>query len=388
MPIRQRTLIYGATATAIVLAAVAATATPAGAVPTIRERQWHLDYLHVAQAHAISSGKGVTVGVVDSGVDAGHPDLGGQVLPGTTFVPGETGDGRRDTDGHGTGMAVLIAGRGGGPNTALGIAPGARILPVVTENGKLNGKHLPFANSIRWAVDHGATVLNVSETISLATAASPELKSAVRYAMSKDVVVVIGAGNTTSGAEWVTPPANIPGVVAVGGVMRTGEHWDGSAHGKEIVLTAPAEEIASGSPKAITPSGYALSSGTSDATAIVSGVAALIRSKYPELNAANVVNRLIRTAQDKGAQGRDELYGFGIVDPVAALGPNVPTVDAYPLDTTDPGEVGGKERGDDRTAAQQVRRWLPFVGGAVCLGGLLLIGVFVAVLVRHRRRRR
>src|SRR5258705_3264553 len=97
---------------------------------TVREAQWYLDAVHVTQAQSVSRGQGVIVAVIDSGVDAGHPDLAGAVLPGMSFGAPGSQAGRTDPDGHGTKMAGIIAARGGGPNNALGIAPAASILPI------------------------------------------------------------------------------------------------------------------------------------------------------------------------------------------------------------------------------------------------------------------
>jgi type VII secretion-associated serine protease mycosin len=383
--IRQRTIGRAAATTVLAIVAVAAWASPAGAVPTIRERQWYLDALHIPAAHAISTGKGVIVGVVDSGIDATQPDLVGQVLPGTAIGAGKSGDGRSDKHGHGTAMGSLIAGKGGGPNRLLGVAPGAKLLPIdyAQENGHT---HQSMADAIRWAADHGASVINISETVVLAKAASSQVTAAVRYAMSKDVVVVAGAGNSTAGGDWVTPPATIPGIIAVGGVTQSGEFWASSGHGKELVLAAPAREIVSADVSAAATTGYGIGSGTSASTALVSGVAALIRSKYPDLDAANVVNRLISTAQDKGPKGRDDRFGFGIVDAAAALAPGVPLVKAYPLATSNPDDAPPTTPDSDSAA-----RKLGWIAAGLCSVGagiLVLVGVVFAVIALRRRRRR
>ena len=136
------------------------TAAPARA-ETVRGYQWYLDTLRISQAHKLTKGGGVTVAVIDGGVDATHPDLRGQVLPGHGLGGDAAADGRRDSDdiGHGTAMAGLIAGRGGGEDRLLGIAPAAKILPVST-GARFEPGELPTA--IRWAVAHGADVINLS----------------------------------------------------------------------------------------------------------------------------------------------------------------------------------------------------------------------------------
>ncbi|MEV6524222.1 S8 family serine peptidase [Longispora sp. NPDC051575] len=294
---------------------------------TVRGLSWHLDSLKIGQAHAISQGEGVVVAVIDSGVDAGHPDLQGQVLPGFGIGGDAAADGRADVVGHGTRMAGLIVGKGGGDQHVLGVAPRAKILPVSLGSSYPGGE---IADAIRGAVDRGASVINVSLGGGTAAATSEET-AAVAYAISKDVVVVAAAGNLEQGARAVASPARIPGVVAVAASSQDGSAWSGSVQGAELAVAAPGVRIVSTDPQTVTRSGYAVSDGTSGAAAIVSGEAALIRSKFKQLSAANVINRIIRTAKDAGNPGRDDLYGFGVIDPVAALTADVPEVSSNPL---------------------------------------------------------
>jgi len=299
--------------------------TPPVYAQSIEDQQWHLGALDVYAAQGITRGDGVVVAVVDSGVDETAPDLAGRVLPGAGFGTAAGTDGVKDTYGHGTGMAALIAGRGRGG--ALGVAPGAKILPVAAA---ADGKDFPtdgVVQSIRWAADHGAKVINLSlGTESLST---PDLVSAVAYAFDKDVVVVAATGN--DGVQHIGSPANILGVVAVAGTVQGGEPWPSSNTGRLTVLAAPAQDIVTAAPLSVSDSGYVQVSGTSAATALVSGVAALVRAKYPEMSAANVVNRLIASATDIAAPGRDDATGFGVVNPVEALTKDVPAVDRNPL---------------------------------------------------------
>src|SRR5690606_25976228 len=153
---------------------------------------------------------------------------------------------------------------------------------------------------------------------------------AVECALSKDVVIIAGAGNTSAGHRTVQAPANIPGVIAVTGLDQRGDLWSGSAQGPEAVISAPAEEIVSADIPTTPRSRYSLGDGTSDATAIVSGAAPLIRSQYPNLDAANVINRIIRTADDAVPPGRDPQYGFGKIYALRALTASVPEVTTNP----------------------------------------------------------
>ncbi|WP_422734405.1 S8 family serine peptidase [Micromonospora sp. WMMD558] len=372
---------------------------PARAADTIRGLQWYLDSLKIAQAHQITKGRGVTVAVVDSGVDPTVPELRGQVLKGTGVGNASGSDGRRDDDkekAHGTSMSGLVASRGGGEMRHLGIAPEARILPVAVGR--------PFdtddvAEGIRWAADNGADVINVSsgEKGPLPVTAGPErerLVQAVRHALDKDAVVVASAGNRKQGATRVNSPANIPGVIAVTGLTKRGTAFAESVHGPEAVLAAPMEDIISPRPRSVSPNGYGIASGTSDAAAIVSGVTALVRARYPDLDAANVINLMIRTARDGGGPGRDDQYGFGAVDPVAALTRSVPAVRSNPLLTSPADASAAPTRTavadeDDGPAVAITFKKGPgaWISGAFCLAVPIGLVVLVVVLIRRSRRR-
>lgn len=379
-------------------AALAVLATVSGALvapgtahaETIRGQEWWLSALRIAQAQQLSGGgQGVVVAVLDTGVYAQHPDLRGQVLPGTGIGLGSAPDGRSDQSGHGTSMASVIVGKGGGANHVLGIAPKAKVLPV--SNGISFTPH-DIAQSIRWAADHGAKVINISE--GGVQQPPDEMVDAVHYALGKDVVIVASAGNATqSHTTQVSDPADIPGVIAVSATDKSNSLWSGSAYGPEIVLGAPGVGIVGASPPDKSPSGYLIGDGTSGAGAIVAGVAALVRSKYPDLNAPSVINRLIRTAKDAGPAGRDNNYGFGIVDPVAALTASVPAVTQNPLTgtTQTAPSVAPSQRSNTRDEGAPISIGVTnkvgaIVQGAVCFA--LLIGLVVLLVYLRRRSRR
>ena len=302
---------------------------PAPQDDDVRAEQWHLKTLNVAGAWAYASGNGVTVAVIDSGVDADHPDLRGQVLPGLDLVDAK-GDADTDLVGHGTTVSALIAGKDDSDGV-VGIAPKAKILPVrVLDQANRYDDAMIVAKGVRWAVDQGARVINLSLGGSGSSAA---LAAALDYAFAKDVVVVACTGNasaSSSGGVWY--PAREPGVLAVAGMERNGDAlWSGSITGKETVVTAPSTQLVGAR-----PSGYWRVQGTSFAAPMVSGLAALIRSRWPDLSAAEVVNRIVKTAKDRGPQGRDSQYGFGMIDPTAALTMVVPPVATNPLDNAPP----------------------------------------------------
>ncbi|MFD2766698.1 type VII secretion-associated serine protease mycosin [Micromonospora eburnea] len=313
-----------------------------------REEQWQLEALGAKTAWRTSTGRGVVVAVIDSGVDGSHPDLAGQVLPGIDLVAPDGADGP-DPVGHGTTVAGLIAGRADDDRGVVGLAPDARILPVrVLDDENRYDDALIVAKGVRWAVDNGARVINLSLG---GNGDSPALAAALDYAFARDVVVVACTGNlATSNTTQVWYPAREPGVVAVAGLERdTRNLWSGSITGPQTVLTAPATALFGARPEG----GYWRVQGTSFAAPLVAATAALIRARYPQMSAGDIINRMTTTARDLGPAGRDDRYGFGMVDPVAALTADVPSVGRNQLDDNDsPGVVGfGPAPGSERAAA-------------------------------------
>ncbi|MFE1319333.1 S8 family serine peptidase [Kitasatospora phosalacinea] len=274
----------------------------------------------------ISQGDGVIVAVIDSGVDASHPDLSGQILPGLDLVsPG--GDGRTDTEGHGTAMASNIAAHGHGTDAGvMGLAPKAKILPVRIKLERGVGDDSDdsdYGKAIRYAVDNGAKVINMS-FVGGGTG-SADYRSAINYAIQKDVLLVAGSGNIADAPVYY--PAGFPGVVVVSGITETGDIWPDSTKGPQVTLAAPADKIHHAGLK----QGYVDGSGTSDATSFVSAIAALVRSKYPNLSAGQVINRMTSSAAQPEGKGPfpNDKYGYGIASPSKALAAN-PAVDNGP----------------------------------------------------------
>ncbi|RKN42741.1 type VII secretion-associated serine protease mycosin [Micromonospora endolithica] len=357
----------------------------------VRDEQWQIDELRAETAWRTSTGAGVIVAVIDSGVDGSHPDLAGQVLPGLDLVSPE---GTTDVDpvGHGTTVAGLIAGRNDDKRGVVGLAPDARILPVrVLDAANRYDDALIVAKGVRWAVDHGARVINLSLG---GSSDSPALAAALDYAFARDVVVVACTGNVaTSSDKRVWYPAREPGVVAVSGLERASDNlWSGAITGRATVLTAPATGLVGARPK----DGYWRVQGTSFAAPLVAATAALIRARYPQMPAGDVVNRLLSTARDIGPTGRDDRYGYGLVDPVAALDGEVPSVGRNPLDDqTSPGVIGfgpapgsgqAEGAGADRdglglTAPRQQTRWSAQPAGAEDAAGPARFWTGIAVLV-------
>lgn len=345
-----------------------------------RDNQWHLRYLNIVQAHKISQGEGVTVAVIDTGVDP-HPDLSNNLLSGTVTYPGESGDGRKDVDpgAHGTKMAGLIAAHGRGNKGALGIAPKAKILPVRDSEDLYKGSPDYTAEGIRWAISKKANVISISG----GGTSSSQLRAAIEEALRSDIVVVAAAGNSPQDT-LVIFPAGYEGVVAVGATDTKGNHADISVTGKKVVISAPGVGIYSTSRNG----GYRTSNGTSNSTAIVAGAAALIRSKYPDLSAKEVVHRLTATADDKGAPGRDEEYGYGVLDIVAALTADVPPLegDAQPTGAATPEPTRTNQAAPDGGNASNVLTTVALVGCAAFVLFALLITFLIIMLVRRRKR--
>ncbi|WP_084597729.1 S8 family serine peptidase [Micromonospora chokoriensis] len=360
----------------LALSVPAAAPTPpsplAGASALIRQEQWHLDFLNTPKAQSISRGNGVVVVVPDTGVDP-HPDLRNNLLPGMDAIPGGSGDGRKDLDSHGTSMAGLIAAHGqGGRLGALGIAPEAKILPIYDSlpNGK--GEPDDLARGIEYAIANGADIISISSV----GGSSSRLRQAIRGALDANIVIVAGAGNLPRD-QTVGYPASEEGVIAVGGVDRAGQHAAISVTGPKIDVVAPAVDIYSTS----YGGKYSKGTGTSSATAIVAGAAALIRSKYPYLPAREVAHRLTATAIDKGPPGRDDEYGYGVIDLVAALTADVPPLGFESVSApagAGPTTTAGAQPGGDSDGAT--------VRGLATLGVIVAVGVGWAVIARRRRR--
>ena len=344
-----------------------------------RDRQWHLAQLDVMDAQKISKGAGVTVAVLDTGVKADHRDLAGNVLPGVDFITAGT-NGWVDTNGHGTAMAGLIAGHGHGPGNAngiMGIAPAAKILPIRVL--KVNGRADPdIPKAIDEAVKRGAGVVSMSFVATNTDALDRALKSA---AMA-DVVLVSGSGNRPENV-FLQYPAKSPNVVAVGATGRDGSLSKVTVTGKELAIAAPGDDIASTS----NTGAYEVSDGTSNSAAIVAGAAALVRSKYPDLSATEVVHRLTATATDKGAPGRDSDYGYGELNLVAALTADVPPATARPSTATSGSSPATGGSADAAPPSGGVVRIDWFAVGVALFAFLLLVGLIVWVVRRERGRR-
>ncbi|MFC7243373.1 S8 family serine peptidase [Catellatospora aurea] len=330
---------------------------PTQAADDISNGQWFHTFLRTPKAHETTNGTGITVAVLDSGVDSTHPDLSGSVLPGKDFVK-TGGDGRIDLGGHGTAMAGLIAAHG----RVDGIAPGAKVLPVRFTQYE-RGSSALLSEAIRWAAGQNVGVISISIGLSRDDAL---VRQAVQEALAKDIVIVAAVGNAPD-AKAAEYPAAYPGVLAVGCVDKDGSHAAVSVVSPRVDVVAPCVGITSTHAKHL----WSITAGTSGSTAITAGAAALVRSAHPELSATQVIHRLTATAVDKGPSGRDNRYGYGVLDLVAALTAAVPA-----SSSPTPGSNAPHEE--------------PVPGSSTTLllitGAVVVIGV-AALVLRSRRKR-
>lgn len=347
MPVRRlttarRRVLRAASASALVVGALLApvvsappaSAASAASADVVRDREYWLDEYGIRTAWATTRGASATIAIIDSGVADTVAELRDAVVGGADFsgqgsADGTTAVGDADTRAHGTMVASLAAGRGSGASSGvLGVAPEAAILTLSVGFGQAStDSDAEVADAVRWATDHGADVINMSLTRN--TLDWPESwDDAFLYAMEHDVVIVAAAGNRAGGTEEVGAPATMPGVLTVSGIDRAGEaSVDASTQGITIGVAAPSEALVGVGPDGT----YYEWSGTSGATPIVSGVVALVRAAHPELDAANVIQRVIATAHDAGAVGPDPLYGYGLIDAADAVRGQVATVAANPV---------------------------------------------------------
>lgn len=383
---------------ALALVSTIAFASPANA-DAIRDREYWLSDYGFQQAWKITKGAGVKVAIIDTGIDSTHPDLVGAVSMGvdvSSLVEYSKQNPVSDFGYHGTMVASLLAGRGHDKNSGvIGVAPEAQIISIAMRFDVDNpNTDEQIAKGVRYAVDAGAKVINLSLTRN--SKDWPALwDEAFQYAFDNDVVVVAAAGNRAGGTEQVGAPATIPGVLVVAGVDKNAQVSNqASTEGLTIGVAAPATDLVSAYPSG----DYKIWSGTSGAAPIVSGLVALVRAKFPELDANNVINRVIATATKMTDEPYSTEFGYGLIDPQKALTADVARVDQNPLgslsewvklyrkstDVPAEGEIAAPITPKDLTTAQgfDSTQIVP-IGVYVIFGTLVL----ASVLRRLRRRK-
>ncbi|WP_086827412.1 type VII secretion-associated serine protease mycosin, partial [Allokutzneria sp. NRRL B-24872] len=375
-------------------------------------RPWGQMDLNFEQAWRFGKGEGQLVAVIDTGVN-GHPRLAGRLTAGGDYVAGT--DGTEDCDGHGTMVAGIIAADEGDSKTGFkGVAPGARILAIRHSSkaygGQDNGvavragNQTTMAKAIVRAADSGAGVINISSVVCMTPGQNwSDIQAAARYAREKNSVVVAAAGNITTGegsncgranrpdsVQTVPTPAWLDSdVLTVGALNEEGGPASFTMGGPWVDVAAPGTNHISLDPSS-GASGLANRyvegnqlrdiQGTSFAAPYVSGVVALVRARYPHLDATQVMERIKRTArQPQGRTGRDFHIGYGMVDPVAALTAVLPEEQGInpraPLRSTV--DIAPAPPADHRPLT------VALVGSGIALGLLAL----THLAVRARRRR-
>jgi membrane-anchored mycosin MYCP len=402
---------------------VACVTSAGGGDAVIPGAPWSQQRLRFTDAWRFTRGAGQTVAVIDTGVSR-HPRLAGRLVDGGDFVADDTG--LRDCDGHGTLVAGIIAASSDPATGFVGVAPDARVLSIRQSSATVSttapdgstssggGNVDTLAEAILRAVRLGAGVINISEAACVPEAEAARglagLRAAVRAAVDADVVVVAAAGNAGTGACTQGPAGESSGqvvapawfgddVLSVGYTRRDGLPAPQSLRGPWVSLAAPGSEIVSLDPAGpgvvdtVAPIGAGRSvpiEGTSFAAPYVSGVVALVRARYPGLDARQLMARVTASADRPGgapASGgaHDDAVGAGTVDPVAAVADVRP--DEFTGDgpaSVSPAGAGRVDLSDGRDA-HSGSRTVALVGSAGAM--VLLGGVGLAVLVARRTRR-
>jgi subtilisin family serine protease len=302
-----------------------------GQAPTKQEgdaAQYELAKLKLPQAHTLAKGDKVLVAVIDSGIDANHPELAGAIEQsydalGSEMMPHQ----------HGTAIAGLIVAHG----KLLGAAPAARILAVraFDPNDKgAEGTTFNILKGLDWAAANGARVINMS----FAGPSDPAIHRSLEAARKKGIVLIAAAGNAGPKSPPLYPAAD-PNVVAVTATDADDKLFEQANRGKHIAIAAPGAGVM----VAIPEGGYQASSGTSYAAAEVSGIVALILERQSNLTPDKVRNILLRTAKDRGPKGHDPMFGAGLADAYAALmAEQVPMASATPPRPVVPASTGSR----------------------------------------------
>jgi type VII secretion-associated serine protease mycosin len=369
---------------------------PAITVHNIRAaEQPQLSAISAPAAWPQARGQGITVAVLDTGVDASVPDLAGSVTTGPDETLGADPSGYDPPHLHGTYIASLIAGHGSGAGRrsgVVGIAPAATILSVRvilddSEPGFGSFANEPASdnavgNGIRYAVQHGARVINMS----LGSVSPTEnLRTALDYAAAHGVVVVAAAGNDGGAQQGYTPfsyPAAFPGVIAVAAVSLNGDRAAFSDDNSSVVLSAPGMNVIGAGPDA----SYLEADGTSPASAQVAGVAALIRARYPRLSPVQVELAMTSSTTHRPRGDYSPGTGFGMVDASAALAA-AGRLAAAPAQPGLAASARFAHPGPIQVVHRDVARIIGYAVAATVLV-LAFLALIAVLAVRIRRRRR
>ena len=277
---------------------------PAGGEQQSDNPQYAVDKLHLTEAHRTVSGSGVTIAVIDSEVDQTHSELKGAVSEELNVLGANV-----KAHPHGTAMVGAIASR----DRLTGVAPGARIIAVRAfgeTSTSAEGTTYNILKGIEWAVSQGARVINMS----FAGPYDPSLARALKAAADKGVVLISAAGNAGPKSPALFPGAD-PNVIAVTATDSNDKLFRMANQGGYVSVASPGVEVLAPAPE----EAYQMSTGTSIATAHVSGVVALMLERDPTLTPADVRKILETTATDLGPKGKDNQFGWGLINPQKAL---------------------------------------------------------------------
>ncbi|WP_086824139.1 type VII secretion-associated serine protease mycosin [Streptomyces sp. NRRL B-24572] len=360
---------------------------------------WPLQRVLLDELWQDTKGKGVRVAVIDTGVDDVNQQLsravdaksGKDYLKPDKNNPSYGDDKRGKTDGtvdevgHGTKVAGIIAARPRRGTGFVGLAPEATIIPIRQNDEKNSGKSDTMAQAIDYAVLKGAKVINISQDTTQPMSPDSPMARSVARAIEKDVVIVASAGNDgMDGKSKKTYPAAFPGVLAVASSDRNNERAAFSQSGPMVGVAAPGVDIVSTVPGG----GQCVDNGTSFSAPYVAGVAALLRAKYPEWSAAQIVTRIEQTAV-RSINGRDDHVGWGVVDPVRALADQPGTPASSPVPDPGPPKPPAPEPARltlSETPQERSERLATYTLG---IGGVLVAVVAgTATVIRDSRRRR
>ncbi|MFI6856339.1 type VII secretion-associated serine protease mycosin [Streptomyces sp. NPDC050416] len=360
-------------------------------------RPWSLQRVLLDELWSQSKGKGMRVAVIDTGVDVTNPQLTDavDVKSGRNFLPRNLKDddgnaiergkenGTTDTVGHGTKVAGIIAARPAKGTGFVGLAPEATIIPIQQNDAEGHGDVDTLTAAIRYAIQAGADVINISQDTTKPMKSTSALALAIDQALARKIVVVASAGNDGLGGNVKeTYPASYEGVLAVAASDRNNERASFSQSGEFVGVAAPGVDMISTVPKG----GHCSDNGTSFSAPYVAGLAALIKAKHPDWTARQIVSQIEQTAE-RTVAGHDRLVGWGVVDPVRAL-----TEDEHPIESPKPQAGLGKQQAPTpaefqigETAEERNARLATYV----VVGAVVLVAALggTAVALRDTRRR-
>lgn len=297
--------------------------------PYYQTYQWNMKMVNAESAWGLSKGDNVIVAVVDTGIDLGHPEFAGKLVPGYDFVRDDSEP--DDEDGHGTHVAGIVGANTDNNQGVAGMGWNVQIMPLKVFDNTGFATDSDVADAIRYAADNGARIINLSLG---SPNDSQTIRDAIQYARNKGVLVIAASGNEYKNGNPPIYPAAIPEVLAVAAVDDQQQHASYSSTGSYVDVAAPGGDptdqfdstvthwIWSTFPRTmagIPAIGYNGMSGTSQAAPLVSGLAALIWSKNPSLTADQVASIIINTATDLGTPGKDDFFGYGLVNAATAV---------------------------------------------------------------------